>query len=151
MKLIGLVGIVLTSLCIGWQKVIDCKQQIAICDSLIGLCNELSADLSYRQTPIIDVVTGYLRNTRIDFIDEECFYHKEKVNSILSSTENERISQFIYSLGKSDISSQNKLIESFKLYMEESKDRYKSKYSSKSRVYLAFGLCGGLTVSLLLI
>ena len=74
-----------------------------------------------------------------------------KINSPLSAEDNELVSDFIYSLGKSDSNSQLKLIETFRKSIEQSKRKYEVDYSENSRLYLAFGLFGGVVFSLIII
>ncbi|MGN0531980.1 MAG: hypothetical protein ACI4IN_04195 [Eubacterium sp.] len=151
MKLLGVIGLLLTGLALGSYFSNRIKQKIAICDDLIKLCDQLSVDMRYKQSSIIPFVLSYIDGTSIGFISKENFYSNTPTASILTIKENEQIGDFIYSLGKTDSKSQISIIEAFRQYMDSIKRGYCDAYNSKSKVYITFGICGGLMLSLLLI
>ncbi len=127
------------------------RKKIKICEDLIKLCDLVSTDMAYKQSPIISLVLESVQNTNIDFITSDCFYHCTVPQSCLADHENQRIGEFIFSLGKTDTASQLNMIDAFRKYISMARDNYSAAYSTKSKVYIAFGLCCGLALSLLLI
>lgn len=151
MKLLGVIGLLLTGTALGSYFSNRIKRKIAICDDLIKLCDRLAVDMRYKQSPIIPLVLEYTDGTNISFISKENFYSNTTTASILSDKENEQIGDFIFSLGKTDSKSQINIIDAFRQYMDSIKREYSDAYKSKSKVYITFGMCGGLMLSLLLI
>lgn len=86
----------------------------------------------------------------LEFIKTDFIEEKSTIKSILNSLENAEISNFIYSLGKSDLSTQIKQIElymaKFKMYQE----KYLSSYQKYQKIYLSLGLFSGLTFCLII-
>lgn len=128
------------------------KTKIEICSELSAFCEELMLDLSYTVTPIIQLAENKLEGKKhLDFIDSGCIKTKKIFSSLLSSAENSELSNFLYSLGKSDLNTQIKLIEGFKTYIEYSKNQYSTQYDKSSKVYVCYGAFIGITLSLILI
>ena len=126
------------------------KKRVTVCKELIGLCDILSIDISQRNNSLTKLL-GDGRFQSLDFLNSEMLKQRMKINSPLSAEDNELVSDFIYSLGKSDSNSQLKLIETFRKSIEQSKRKYEVDYSENSRLYLAFGLFGGVVFSLIII
>lgn len=88
---------------------------------------------------------------QITFLSDEYIKIKKAPTSILSKEQNEKIGDFLYSLGKSDMSSQFLLIEEFKQYILFAQEEYLLQYKSKSRLYIMLGACSGIIISLTLV
>ncbi len=128
------------------------KHRIDICRELVSLCDELTLDLNYKITPVMNLLQSKLiEKKRLDFIDFECVKNKTEIKSDLSIEENCELSEFLYSLGKSDVNSQLKLINGFRQYIEYSKNQYTQQYKRNSKVYISLGLFSGIVLSLVLI
>lgn len=130
------------------------KKRISICTQLLSFCDLLSMNLSYTVNPINKIICKTVNDERyknLDFITQDCIKEKSKILSPLSFAENEEISQFLYSLGKSDIKSQLILIDSFREYINHSLLIYREKHKKNSKLFITFGFFGGVVISLLLI
>lgn len=128
------------------------KTKILICRELSSLCDSLLLDLEYRVTPARELLEKLLSSgkaTHLSFISSDCLSAKRDILSPLSRSENEEISLFFYSLGKSDISSQKKLILSFREYINKAETAYSEKYKKDSKLYVSFGLFFGIVFSLI--
>ena len=128
------------------------KKKVIICKELVKLCDCLILDFDYRITPIVELLNSALLNDNLkhlDFITTENLTRKTQVNSVLSEEENNEISQFVYSLGKSDLSAQKKLVLNFKEYIKNSMNEYSERYKRDSKLYVSFGLFFGIVFSLI--
>jgi stage III sporulation protein AB len=110
----------------------------------------MSMDLEYSVTPAMQLLEKSVSKD-LDFITCDSLLKLSPANTILSDEENERIGEFLYSLGKTDVKTQMKSIASFKEYINKSKMKYSETYKSKSKIYITFGLCIGIFVSLILV
>ena len=103
------------------------KKKVVICKELMSFCDILLLDLDYKITPAKDLVDKALSSGKmphIDFISAKNLSDKKQVDSILSKSENFEISQFMFSLGKTDVNTQKKLISGFKEYINNSLNYY---------------------------
>ena len=153
MKFIAMIILVLCSTMAGVLFADRSKQKITVCNQLVHFCDLLVVDFGYSLTPTVLLVDNLLKNESLqslDFITQEHIKSKTTVNSCLNDNENEKISEFLYSLGKTDIKGQIKLVESFKKYMQICGDNYLQSYNKNHKLYLSFGFFGGLAVSLIL-
>lgn len=149
-----MISLILSTTALGLLLSDKSKKRISICYQLISFCDLLSMDLSYTVNPINKIISKIINNERyknLDFITQDCVKQKSTISSPLSNAENEEISQFLYSLGKSDIKSQLLLIDSFKEYINHSLSIYRDKHKKDSKLFVTFGFFGGVVVSLLLI
>lgn len=149
-----MISLILSTTALGLLLSDKSKKRISICNQLIGFCDLLSMDLSYTVNPINKIITKIINNDRyknLDFITQDCVKQKSVISSPLSAAENEEISQFLYSLGKSDIKSQLLLIEAFREYVSHSRCVYREKHKKDSKLFVTFGFFSGVVVSLLLI
>ena len=126
--------------------------KILICSELTALCDSLLLDLEYRRTPAKELLETALNSEKarhLSFIPSDCLSVKTGIASPLSDRENEEISGFLYSLGKTDVYSQIRLISSFRDYISSSQRAYTEKYGKDSKLYVSFGLFFGIVFSLI--
>lgn len=146
--------LVLCSTMVGVLFVEKSKQKINICNQLIHFCDLLLIDYGYALTPTVLLVENLLNDdalSDLDFITHNHIKSRMSVKSCLSEEENEKISEFLYSLGKTDIKGQIKLVESFKSYIQLCRDNYSEYHKKNYKIFLSFGFFGGLAVSLILV
>lgn len=118
------------------------------------MCDMLCLDLGYTVTPITQLLNRILLDERLgnlNFISAENIKRNVQVVSCLSNSENLEISQFLYSLGKSDVHSQIKLINGFREYINARESEYISSFNKNSKLYITFGFFSGVVISLILI
>lgn len=143
---------IISSTGLGLQSSSRLRTKIEICTELSAFCDELILDLSYSVTPIIQLVEKKFEDKKhLNFISSKCIKCKSSLISPLSQAENSELSSFLYSLGKSDLKTQIKLIQGFKDYIEYSKNQYSVHYDKSSKVYVCYGAFIGIVVSLVLI
>lgn len=139
--------IVLATSSLGFYFVKLQKERIVVCNDLIGLCDELLIQLSFSMKPIKDIILS----SNLDYLSVDNISSISIIATPLSYQENEKISHFLYQLGKSDAKSQTKTVNSFKDYLLQVRGKYVEKSNSKSKVYISFGVCSGIILSLALI
>lgn len=139
--------IIISSTLIGLNHSKRIKAQISICDELYNFSNKLLLDIKYSQTPALELI----KNANLEYVGQDMIKHKARANTQLSKTENDKIGEFIYNLGKYDTVNQISQIEGFREYIKALKDKYERNYISKSKVYLSLGISFGLILSLMII
>ena len=114
----------------------------------------LSTDIAFRSTPVTSLLESLLQSgeyARLGFISTEAVKFKSDIKSPLENSLNAELSSFLYSLGKSDAKSQQRLIASFQKRLEAAENEYKSLYAKNSRLYVSFGVFSGAVIVLVLI
>ena len=107
--------------------------------------------MEYRATPAKELVDSALSSSTLShlhFISSDNLCEKMQVNSVLSDEENSEISNFIFKLGKTDLSSQKMLICNFREYIKNSMNKYSEKHRRDSKLYISFGAFFGIVISL---
>lgn len=125
-----------------------------ICRELASFCELLKNEIAVRQTPACEVVNsinGMDSFKSLSFLNDDYIKISKIPDSILTKEQNKKIGDFLYSLGKSDISSQLVHIDEFKQYISNAQEQYSLQYKSKSRLYVMLGVCSGIIISLTLI
>lgn len=154
MKYFGAAALILSTTLIGITLSSEMKKRIEIWEQLNSLCNRLLQDITFYETPMLLLVENLLCDDEyklLSFISADCLKQKAIPASRLKREENEEISRFFYSLGKSGIENQIMLINNFKNYACGKKEEYTECYKSKSRLYISYGAFFGIVVSLILI
>lgn len=125
-----------------------------ICRELVSFCELLKNEIAVRQTPaceVVNSVNGRDSFKSLSFLNDDYIKTSKIPDSILTKEQNKKIGDFLYSLGKSDISSQLVQIDEFKQYISNAQEQYSLQYKSKSRLYVMLGVCSGIIISLTLI
>lgn len=144
----------ISSTMLGYLLSDNSKKKVKICEELILLCDLLSAEIAFLKTPAVELLESALSSgemSSLGFISPDCVKRRSVLKSPLSNEENERLSQLLFSLGKSDSDSQKKLISGFCEYIKVCAEKYRASHSKNSRLYVSFGFFFGALVSLLII
>lgn len=147
LKALGVILIVLSTTTAGICYNNLQKRKIQICDELISFCDSMLVELSYSLKPVYKLID----EMNIDYITMDNLTNSIPIESPLSNKENDQISSFLFSLGKSDAKSQIKVVTSFKEYVNTVRGKYVEGYKSKSRICLSLGVYSGVIISLILI
>ncbi len=126
------------------------KKRLTVCRELISLCDILSIDISFRKNSVIAIIEETSFKS-LSFITAQSIKQEGAVESPLRDDENTELSRFLYSLGKSDTSSQLRLIEGFRQYITLREEEYRNKLEKDSRLYIALGIFSGAIISLIFI
>lgn len=153
MKLIGIVLINLASIITGVNMALKLKNKCVICSELIEMCNLMSIEIGYFSNDTKTLVDNLSKEPSLAHLKFLNDYNPEKIciSTELSEAEDEKLNALFRMLGTTDSSSMLDMVDSFRHYMEESKNKYKSYFSSHGRLYIAFGIFGGIAVSIVLV
>lgn len=149
-----MISLIISSTSLGLLLSDKLKKKVTVCSQLSVMCDMLCLDLGFTVTPVTQLINRILLDERLDslnFISAENVKSNRPVKSCLSNSENIELSKFLYSLGKSDVKSQIKLINGFKEYIKERESEYNFQLKKNSKLYISFGFFGGLVISLVLI
>ena len=128
------------------------RQKRLIYRELIEFCSVLEYEISSKRTPITKIFDDYnFKESHLNFIDERFLNELETPKSVLSNSENKKLGEFLFSLGKNDSNSQLRQIEEFKQLITKRLSEYESDYVSKRKIYLTISISAGLIFSIILI
>ena len=142
MKFAGALILILSSTGTGLFFSAEVKKKIMICKDLIRFCDIILVDFNYKITPAVELINSALNSEEIKhlgFISEDNVIRKKEVASVLSRSENEELSRFLYLLGKSDVKSQKQLVTGFKKYVVKMLEAYNEKFRKEAKIYGTFG------------
>lgn len=153
MKLIGIVLINLASVITGINMAQRLKSKYIICCELIEMCSLMSIELGYFSNDTETIVKNLACEPTLSHLHFLKSFNPEKIDikTELSTSENEKLNALFKMLGTTDSSSMLDMLESFKASIEESKRQYMSCFKNHGRLYIAFGIFGGIAVSIVLV
>lgn len=129
------------------------KERCIIAAELIEMAELMAVELSYsadNSRKIIRRLGSESSLSHLSFL-KNIDMENISIATALDTADNERINLLFNNLGKTDVHSMLEIIGLFKENMRISKERYDEYYKSHSRLYIAFGVLGGLAVSIMLI
>lgn len=130
------------------------RQRYKICSELKTLCDMMIVDLGYSVTPAVLMLDNFLSDSRfkhLNFFDSNCIKRLISLESPLTDEDSKRLSSFLYSLGKSDVKGQIKLIDNFRNIMESKEEYYKQEYTKKSKLNMTFSFCAAAVFALVIV
>lgn len=126
------------------------KRKAETANELIMFCDMLMLDIEFRNTPLTELLKSF-DFRYLDFLKIENIKNKGYISLPFNSNENEKLSSFLYQLGKTDVSGQLSLIKGFKEYSDIIYKKYSSQHEKSSKLYISFGFFGGIIISLMII
>lgn len=128
------------------------KNKYIICSELIEMSNLMSIEIGYFSNDTVKIISNLCNEPSLSHLKflKNIDLENIHINTELSDTENEKINSLFKMLGSADSDSTIEMVNSFKASMEESKNRYLNYFKSHSRLYIAFGIFGGIAVSIVL-
>ena len=114
---------------------------------LMAIELEFSARESGR---IVKRLCGESTLSHLDFLNTIDFENVD-IKTELDAEDNERINFLFENIGKTDTSSMLGLLETFKQNMLQSRKRYDEYYKNHAKLYVMFGIFGGIAITLVLI
>lgn len=153
MKYIGIILLNLSSIAAGFSFAAKLKRKCIISRELVEMCNLMAIEFNFslsESKKIIKRLASEPSLSHLEFLND---FNFENINikTELSTVDNERINILFGNLGNTDTDSMLNLIEAFKSNMEESRRKYDEYYKNHGKLYIAFGIFGGLVISLVLI
>lgn len=113
------------------------------------MCAELSFSASSTEK-IISRLAAEPSLSHLYFL-KEIDFENISIKTPLDSSDNEQINLLFKELGKSDVESTVALINSFRESMQLSHKKYEENYRSHYKLCIAFGVLGGLAVTVILV
>ena len=138
----------------GYNLSLNIKNKANICTQLILLCDSLITDFNSTLTPIIELIEKLLNQKefdKLDFISVDNILHNKKIVSVLDDELNEKMSNFLYSLGKSDLYSQINNVNNFREYIKISEKNYLLEYYKYKKLYVTVGFLIGVCVAIIFV
>lgn len=129
------------------------RRKCIVSKELLEMCDLMAIEFSYsvtESTKIIKRLSSEPSLCHLCFLKDFNFENID-ISTELSEVDNERINSLFRNIGKVDVNSMLELLSSFKLNMTESNKNYEEYYKTHSRLYIAYGIFGGIVVSLVLI
>ena len=129
------------------------KRRCLISAELVEMCSILTIELGFSVNETGKIIKRLCNEQSLSHLDflKNINIENIHIETELDPADNERLNLLFGNMGKTDSESMLNLVESFRLNMIESRKRYEECYKNKSRLYIAFGIFGGLAVTLVLI
>ncbi len=124
-----------------------------IASQLIQMADMMAVELSFSADHSRKIIKKLCREeslSRLHFL-KDIDLENINIKTGLSAADDEKVNMLFKSLGSTDVASMLKIINSFKESISESRKKYEEYRRSHSRLYIAFGILGGLAVSIVLI
>lgn len=153
MKYIGLIILNIASAGAGIFYALRLREQCSIAAQLIQMADIMAVELSFSADNSKKIIRKLCREASLSRLG---FLHNIDLENIniktgLSEADDEKVNMLFKSLGSTDVASMLKIINSFKESITASRQRYEEYCKSRSRLYVAFGILGGLAVTVVLI
>lgn len=129
------------------------SERCAIASQLIQMADMMAVELSFSADNSRKIIKKLCREeslSRLHFL-KDIDLENINIKTGLSAADDEKVNMLFKSLGSTDVASMLKIINSFKESISESRKKYEEYRRSHSRLYIAFGILGGLAVSIVLI
>lgn len=143
----------LASACAGVFYAMKLFERCRIASQLIQMADMMAVELSFsadNSKKIIRKLCSESSLSQLTFL-KEIDLENINIKTGLSTADDEKVNMLFKSLGSTDVASMLKIIDSFKESMSASRQRYEEYRKSHSRLYIAFGILGGLAVSIVLV
>ena len=153
MKVLGLIMINIASAFAGVFYAMKLSERCAIASQLIQMADMMAVELSFSADNSRKIIKKLCREeslSRLHFL-KDIDFENVNIKTGLSAADDEKVNMLFKSLGSTDVASMLKIINSFKESISESRKKYEEYRRSHSRLYIAFGILGGLAVSIVLI
>ncbi len=117
------------------------------------MCSVMAVELEFSVNETAKIVKRLINEPSLSHLDFLKTMDLENINikTELDSRDNERINFLFRNIGMSDCATTLSLLNAFKENMELSRKKYEEYYKSHARLYVMFGIFGGLAVTLVLI
>ncbi len=129
------------------------KERCETARQLIRMADRIAVELSFSADNSFKIISKLRKDktlSNLEFLNE---IDLENVNikTGLNPSDDEKVNSLFRSLGSTDVKSMIKILDSFKESISASLSGYCDYSRSHSRLYFAFGILGGLAVSIMLI
>lgn len=169
LKIIGLLLIVFTGICAGTYASAELNLRAVSIEKMERLIEYISTQIRYTAAPVKEIISQVASDgefKELPFLQAAVVYIKkgecpsdawslavQKEGGMCGFTvpDRELLLHFGQGLGKSDIEGQLSHCESFHRLLEDRLQAARSDVSVKGKLYMTFGVAGGLSVALLML
>ena len=153
MKIIGIILINIASVFTGLTYLFKLKEKCSVSSELITMADLMCADLSFSASSTEKIISRLAAEPSLShlYFLKEIDFENISIKTPLDSSDNEQINLLFKELGKSDVESTVALINSFRESMQLSHKKYEENYRSHYKLCIAFGVLGGLAVTVILV
>ena len=117
------------------------------------MCSLMAVEIGFSANETSKIIERLGREPALCHLDflKDLDFENINIKTELDDEDNESINFLFANLGKSDCATTLELLESFRKNMELSRKKYEDYYKSHAKLYVMFGIFGGLAVTLVLI
>lgn len=153
MKIIGIILINIASVFTGLTYLFKLKEKCSVSSELITMADLMCAELSFSASSTEKIISRLAAEPSLShlYFLKEIDFENISIKTPLDSSDNEQINLLFKELGKSDVESTVALINSFRESMQLSNKKYEENYRSHYKLCIAFGVLGGLAVTVILV
>ena len=153
MKIIGIILINIASVFTGLTYLFKLKEKCSASWELITMANLMCAELSFSASSTEKIISRLAAEPSLShlYFLKEIDFENISIKTPLDSSDKEQINLLFKELGKSDVESTVALINSFRESMQLSNKKYEEYYRSHYKLCIAFGVLGGLAVTVILV
>lgn len=153
MKIIGIILINIASVFTGLTYLFKLKEKCSVSSELITMADLMCAELSFSASSTEKIISRLAAEPSLShlYFLKEIDFENISIKTPLDSSDNEQINLLFKELGKSDVESTVALINSFRESMQLSHKKYEEYYRSHYKLCIAFGVLGGLAVTVILV
>lgn len=153
MKIIGIILINIASVFTGLTYLFKLKEKGSVSSELITMADLMCAELSFSASSTEKIISRLAAEPSLShlYFLKEIDFENISIKTPLDSSDNEQINLLFKELGKSDVESTVALINSFRESMQLSHKKYEENYRSHYKLCIAFGVLGGLAVTVILV
>lgn len=131
----------------------DLKKKCAIAQLLCKFADEVALLMDFKLTSTGDILRHISQDERFSSLEFVKTYDMEKkspVKTNLDKTDDRELASFLAELGTTDIENQLRLVKTYRAFAESRKDHFQKEYEKRRKLYMAFGVSGGLVLALML-
>lgn len=153
LKILGIILINLVCSATGAYFAYKTKERCETARQLIQMADMMAVELSFsadNSRKIINRLRKEKSLSRLSFLNDIDFENID-IKTGLNPADDEKVNMLFKNLGSTDVQSMLKIINSFKESISASLSGYTDYSKSHSRLFTAFGVLGGLAVSIMLI
>lgn len=153
LKLLGLLLINIVFTAAGAYYAHKTKERCETARQLIQMADMMAVELSFSADNSFKIIKTLKKEkslSRLAFLNDIDLENID-IKTGLSPADDEKVNSLFKSLGSTDVKSMLKIIDSFKESISASLSGYCDYSRSHSRLFLAFGILGGLAVSIMLV
>lgn len=137
----------------GFSMSADLKRKCDTAELLCRMADEISLLLDFRLTSTQDILRHLEQDERfakLPFLKTFDVEKKSGIQTNLDKKDDRELSDFLCSIGTTDIENQLRMVQAYKAFAEVRRQHYQKEYEKRRKLYAAFGLSGGMILALML-